>query len=355
MSAFFSGIGTILSLELRQRVRGVAAWVLLGIFVVLVAMVTGAVWVALTGFGTEAGAGAGIYSTVIYFVLLLGTLVTPALSGNAINGDRDAGTLATTQVTLITTWQLILGKFLASWITALAFLVAALPFLLLSLLSGDVYWDTILVSVVILALELAVVAAVGVGLSAIIQKPLFSIVTTYLIVATLSVGTLIAFGLGGLTTQTEVKSTYIGLDYPADGSEPDYNDCLPPEVTTYPSPRYDLWWPILAANPYVVLADASPSNFDSSGQPQDLFSIIKVGVRSVQLPPDLENTYDECGEYGNGYIDDYPSGEEIVAKTVPSWFVGLLIHVLLGGGLLVWGWARTRTPAKLLTKGSRIA
>ena len=358
MSQFFSGIGTILSLELRQRVRGVAAWVLLGIFVILVAMVTGAVWIALAGFGPEAGAGAGIYSTIIYFVLLLGTLVTPALSGNAINGDRDAGTLATTQVTLITTWQLILGKFLAAWITALAFLVAALPFLLLSLISGDVYWDTILVSVVILALELAVVAAVGVGLSAIIQKPLFSIVTTYLVVATLSVGTLIAFGLGGLTTQTEMKSTYIGLDYPMDGSEPDPDtDCLPPEVTTYPVPRYDFWWPILSANPYVVLADASPSNFDSDGQPQDLFSIFKVGVRSVQLPPDLETTYDECSNYNTGYYDgsEYPSGEEIVAKTVPSWFVGLTIHVLLGAGLLVGGWARTRTPARLLTKGSRIA
>jgi len=357
MSQFFSGIGTILSLELRQRVRGVAAWVLLGIFVLLVAMVTGSVWVALVGFGPEVGAGAGIYSTIIYFVLLLGTLVTPALSGNAINGDRDAGTLATTQVTLITTWQLILGKFLASWITALAFLVASLPFLLVSLLSGDVYWDTILVSVVILALELAVVAAVGVGLSAVIQKPLFSIVATYLVVATLSVGTLIAFGLGGLTTQSEVKSTYIGLDYPMDGSEPDPDtDCLPAEVSTYPTPRYDFWWPILSANPYVVLADASPSNFDSNGQPQDLFSILKVGVRSVQLPPELETTYNECESYNSGYYDeDYPSGEEIVAKTVPSWFVGLLIHVLLGGGLLVWGWARTRTPAKLLTKGSRIA
>jgi len=349
MSNFFAGVGTILSLELRQRVRGVAAWVLLGIFVVLVALVTAAVWVGLSGFGQEAGAGAGIYSTVIYFVLLLGTLVSPALSGNAINGDRDAGTLATTQVTLVSTWQLLLGKFFAAWLTALAFLVVSVPFLLISLFAGDIYWDTILVSLVILAVELAVVAAAGVGLSAIISKPLFSIVATYLLVATLSVGTLIVFALGGLTTQSETTNSYT---YSADGSG---DDCGPPEVTTYNVPRYDYWWGVLAANPYVVLADATPSNFDSSGNPEDVFSAFKVGVRTVQIVPDLETSYDECASNNSDNYYDYPTGEEIVAQTVPSWFVGLIIHVLLGAGLMVWGWARTRTPARLLTKGSRIA
>jgi len=357
MSNFFAGVGTILSLELRQRVRGVAAWVLLGIFVILVALVTASVWVGLTGFGQEAGAGAGIYSTVIYFVLLLGTLVSPALSGNAINGDRDAGTLATTQVTLVSTWQLLLGKFFAAWITALAFLVVSVPFLLISLFAGDIYWNTIFVSLLILAVELAVVAASGVGLSAIIAKPLFSIVATYLLVATLSVGTLIAFGLGGLTTQSESTFTGEYAVWPEDGSEPDFDECLPPEVSTYNVPRYDYWWGVLAANPYVLLADASPSNFDSNGNPEDLFSAIKVGVRTVQIAPELNTSYNECEDARAGFVDNsgYDTGEEIVAKTVPSWFVGLVIHVLLGVALMVGGWARTRTPARLLTKGSRIA
>jgi len=40
---------------------------------------------------------------------------------------------------------------------------------------------------------------------------------------------------------------------------------------------------------------------------------------------------------------------------VPSWFVGLGLHILLGAGLIVWGIARTRTPAHRLPRGSRIA
>ncbi|MBC7761901.1 MAG: ABC transporter permease, partial [Candidatus Saccharibacteria bacterium] len=113
MNYFFSGVGVIVSLELRQRVRGRAWYVLLGIFVSLIALVTVLLTIALAATRENSSSGGAIFSTIIYFVLLLGTLVAPALGGNAINGDRDAGTLATTQVTLITTGEIVIGKFLA--------------------------------------------------------------------------------------------------------------------------------------------------------------------------------------------------------------------------------------------------
>jgi hypothetical protein len=40
---------------------------------------------------------------------------------------------------------------------------------------------------------------------------------------------------------------------------------------------------------------------------------------------------------------------------VPSWFVGLAIHVLLGAGALAWAWRRSEVPARRLAAGSRIA
>lgn len=371
-ASFFSGIGTIVGLELRQRVRGVAAWVLLGIFVVLVGLVTLGVWFAFGSYNGRA-AGGQVFSSVVYFVLLLGTLVAPALSGNAINGDRDSGTLATTQVTLVTTWQLILGKFFAAWATALAFLAVSVPFLFVAVMLGDVSADTVLVSIPVLAIELGVVAAAGVGLSGIISKPLFSIVTTYLLVALLSVGTLIAFGLLGLATQTPVTRTYTDIVWPEDGTEPGADvACAEPVTETISTPRFDLYWGILAANPYVVLADTSPSHFDSDGNPVDLFASIKVGARIPQITP-ADTSDNFCEQYrenfaatGNGYEGEgsygfgggdprYLTSEKVVENTAPSGFVGLIIHVLMGAGLLFWAWARTNTPARLLTKGSRIA
>jgi ABC-2 type transport system permease protein len=350
MTTYFSGLGVIISLELRQRVRGVAWYVLLGIFFVLVGLVTLGVWAVNSLASSYGGStnGGGMFSTIIYFVLLLGTLVAPALSGNAINGDRDSGTLATTQVTLVTTGQLIFGKFLAAWITALAFLAVSLPFLLWSVAVGGVRLDTILVSTLVLAVELGVVAAFGVGLSGLLNRPILSIVVTYLVVAALSIGTLIAFALLGLATQSPARTTYITSTDDGSGTI----TCQAQAPENYGAPRFDYYWGILAANPYVVLADAAPSSFDKNGYPEDLFGSLKIGVRSAQLPPNLDQTYNDC------VSDGYPTGptpKELFAETVPSWFVGLSIHIVLAAGALVGAWSRLRTPARFLSKGSRIA
>lgn len=350
MSAFVTGVWVILTLELRQRVRTISWYVLIGVFIGLIAIVTVVLSVALRGFGADDSGGAGIYSTIIYFVLLLGTLVAPALSGNAINGDRDAGTLATTQVTLITTWQLIIGKFLAAWITALAFLAASVPFLMYASIVGRLSAGAITVSILILAVELGVVAAIGVGLSGLVSRPLFSVVLSYLAVAALSIGTLIAFTLGGLAVQSQVTNTSsYGVTYSDSGKA---ISCSPVETYTYSTPRFDRFWGVLAANPYVVLADAVPSTFDRNGYPTDLFGQIKFGVRSAQTTPETEIGYDECAD---GPPESSPTAQEVIDSTTPGWFVGLMIHLILAAGALTGAWARTRTPAARLGRGSRIA
>lgn len=359
-NGFLQGMWLIVTLDLKQRVRGVAWYVLLGVFVLLVTLVT-----ALLVLATNAwdDGGGGVFSTIVFFVLLLATLVSPALSGNAVNGERDAGTLATTQVTLISTAQLIVGKWIAAWLTALAFLAASLPFLVFAVALGQVSAATIAVSTLVLAIELGVIAAIGVGLSGVLTRPLFSVAVTYLVVAALSVGTLIAFGLGGATIQTTVRQTYIGVDWerldenglpPGDGPAP----CLPPEVREYQTPRFDLVWGFLAANPYVVVADASPGAFDEYGNPRDLFGWIAVGVRTAQHAPEVDAVIDDCANWnpsGEWTSPDYETPREVYDRSVPSWFVGLTIHALLGAGALLWAWRRTEVPARRLPTGSRVA
>jgi ABC-type transport system involved in multi-copper enzyme maturation permease subunit len=359
MNGLVSGMWQIVTLDLRQRVRGVAWYVLLGVFVLLVAAVTVLLTLA-TNAWTDGGAG--VFSTIVFFVLLLGTLVSPALSGNAINGERDQGTLATTQITLITTWQLIVGKWLAAWITALAFLAAAVPFLVFAVALGQVPATTILVSTLVTALELGVVAAIGVGLSGVLNRPLFSVAVAYLAVAALSIGTLIAFGLGGAAIQTTVRTTVVDVDWAMvddEGVEPGERvDCLPPRTEESQVPRFDLVWGFLAANPYVVVADAAPGSFDQSGNPRDLFGWIAVAVRTAQHAPETDRLLDYCADWsptGAWQGLDTETAKQVYDRSVPSWFVGLAIHLVLGAGALVWAWRRTDTPAKKLPKGSRVA
>ena len=158
------------------------------------------------------------------------------------------------------------------------------------------------------------------------------------------------------------EDQYQGDDFPCmPGEEPsaDYPckdegplACGEWDTYTYEVPRFDRVWWILAANPFVILADATPTTFDSNGCPVDLFGQIKAGVRGAQQVPETETTYDECSP---PVSEQGKTPEEIIEESAPSWFVGLGLQVLLAAGLLWWAWARTRTPARTLPPGTRIA
>jgi ABC-type transport system involved in multi-copper enzyme maturation permease subunit len=342
-----SRVWTITTLELTQRVRTSSWYILLGVCAVILLGVT---TLAFSAWWGEAR-GVGVYSTVVFVVLLLAVFVSPTLSGNAINGDRDAATLAPVQVTLATTFEILFGKFLAAWITGLAFVAVSLPFLLVATLAGGATPAVVVISLVVLIVEIGVIAAVGVGLSGILARPIFSVAVTYLVVAALVVGTPIAFGLAGASVRSEATTQYRSFVYDETTGEADTSQCGPWETSTYEVPRFDYVWWMLAPNPFVILADATPATFSADGFPTDLFGQLKIGVRQAQLPPDLEQVWDDC----NPVNESGSTPEEILASTVPSWFVGLGLQILLATGLMWWAWARTRTPSRMLPPGTRIA
>ncbi|WZH37410.1 MAG: ABC transporter permease [Microbacterium enclense] len=352
---------TVIGIELRQRVRSVGWYVLLGIFAVIL---IGVLALSFASFALGNGGNEWFFSLVIMLVLLLVLLVSPTLSGSAVNGDRDAATLAPVQVTLVTTAEIVIGKFLAAWISGLAFLVVALPFLVIATAAGQLNPAVIATSLGILILEVGVVAAIGVGFSAVVARPIFSVASTYLVVAALTIGTLIAFGLGGLAFRTEQVSISRDIDWNAlpEGCDPGLlnqgascptYDELPCIENRYTSevPRFDRVWWVLTANPFVILADATPPTY-VDGYPRDLFSQISYGVRTAQKAPQTETRFDGCVAPD---IPPYETAQDQVAGTAPSWFIGLLVQLIIAGGLLAWGVARTRTPAKRLPPGTRIA
>ncbi len=357
-------LGTIIRLELTQRLRSVAWYVLLGIFALVLLVVT---VLSVAASALTEDTGGWLFSLLIMLVLLLALLVSPTLSGNSVNGDRDAATLAPMQVTLATTGEILLGKFLAAWIAGLAFLVVALPFLIIATLAGNLLPAAIATSLIILVVEVGVVAGIGVGLSAIIARPLFSVAATYLVIALLTVGTLIAFGLGAATARSQVTVTERNFSYDgpilcSPGEDPEVTgcveepleaECTPWQTYTYEVPRTDHVWWVLAANPFVVLADATPTTYSEWGTPEDLFGQIAFGVRLAQKAPETEQRNDWCDTSAD--LSSGTDPREQIEGTAPSWFVGLFVQVLLTAGLLFWGWRRTRTPSRRLPPGTRIA
>lgn len=380
---YVTGVLAVVGMELRQRLRSRGWYIMMVIWFGLIWLVTALTWISwkaqsnyqsdFGGIGQAAVAGPGplIFEAVLAFVLLFGLLVAPAFSANAISGDRAAGTLAIMQVTLLRPGQLLWGKFLASWFAALAFLGVSVPFLLFGIAQGGLGAGYILVALLLLAIELGVVCALGVGISALANRPLFSIVVTYLTVAALAFGTLIAFGLGMMLSNGTVAANqmhYKGMEmsqgdlgpgvedeemYPAPPRPADITDenaeyaCFGPLVEQ-PSPRSERVAWMLGMNPFVVVADAIPYPERSATNTQyystGLFESISQGARHAQAGP--EATY-MCanGKVASSYLE----------QTTPLWPLGLGLQLLVAAGILALGWRALRTPAGRLPKGTRVA
>ncbi|MDP5226503.1 MULTISPECIES: ABC transporter permease [Arthrobacter] len=366
---YFDGIRDVVVLELKQRLRSRGWYIMLGIWFVVIGGVTWLTWgawnaamntVPAGSYGSTAqhSPGSVIFEVVLAFVLLFALLVAPALSANGVNGDRSSGTLALLQVTLLTPGQILWGKFLAAWVAALAFLVTSAPFLIIGVAAGGLSPGHIVVSLLMLALEIAVVCAIGTGVSAVAARPLFSIVVTYLAVAGLTVLSVIAFGFGmQLTRDTATAMEPSGYSAPAtsDGSPSDVPEisCVPTQQPVFHTERV-AWF--LAVNPFVVVADAIPYSEVPSSRSDIVVNgpleSISQGTRHAMAGP--EAPYSPCV---NGVYQPQQSGPqyEYLKQTTPVWPLGLGIQAVLAGLLLWLGWRSLRTPARRLPRGTRIA
>ena len=362
-AAYAAGIRDVVVLELKQRLRSRGWYIMLGIWFVLTGAVTWLTWASWNasqayrtppGFAeapAPTGPGSMIFEVVLAFVLLFALLVAPALSANAVNGDRSGGTLAILQVTLLTPGQILWGKFFAAWLAALAFLVASTPFLVFAVVQGGMTPGHVIVALLMLAVEVGIVCAVGVGISALTARPLFSIVVTYLAVAALVFGTLISFGLGTGLTQGTIKANqpqYSNTGPPTqeDAAAPPAYTCSGPLLEQRVARTERVAW-LLAMNPYVVVADAIPypprtgnPYFYSAGAIES----ISQGARYALAGP--EGTI-PCA---NGQPQP-----PYLAQTTPMWPVGLGLQLLLSGLLMWLGWRSLRTPVGKLARGTRIA
>lgn len=366
VGAYWAAVAAVVGMEVRQRMRSRGWYIMLGIWLFIIALVTWLSWLSWRsqfsggdfGYtGTHAGPGPVIFEIVLAFVLLFGLLVAPAFSANAVNGDRAAGTLAILQVTLLTPGQILWGKFLASWIAGLAFLVVSTPFLVFGILLGGLGAGHIFVALLMLAVELGVVCALGVGISALANRPLFSIVVTYLVVAALSIGTLIAFGLGTLVSQGTVAANQVQYknsysdssgDQPLSPGITDQNNdyaCYG-ALTEQEAVRTDRVAWILAMNPFVVVADSIPYTSQSSADysSKGTFEMLSQLARSAQAGPSVTTP---CA---NGKV-----APASVDQQMPLWPLGLGLQLLVAAGVVALGWRSLRTPAGKLPQGTRVA
>ena len=356
----WSAVRTVAVLELRQRVRSTRWRVMLVVWgIVLVLLCGGMASLASMSGDSVDRVVPSLYDTALCFVLGIGLIVAPTLSATSINGDRADATLALLQATTLRSQEIVVGKLVAAWSAALAFLAVALPFLVVLTLAGGASWTALLGHMLILVVSLGAVCAIGLGFSAATARTSASAVLTYLAVAALVIGTPLATAISATAVQGEQTQIIYTTDY--DASTNDRRVCKP-EPRTYTEDIVHsewIWW-MLVPNPFVALADVSarapaPSAYlydYSSAAQLEMMGAAVDDMRDSQPAEIVENYCNEDSE--SPLISEDDSYEPDIAHLV-FWPVSLIVVLGLGAWSLTSASRRLRTPVRRLARGTRVA
>lgn len=350
----WTAVRTVAVLELRQRVRSTRWRVMLIVWGVVLVLLCGGL-TALAGMsgGRHEEIVPILYDLTLGFVLGIGLIVAPTLSATSINGDRADATLALLQATALRSHEIVVGKLLAAWLAALAFLAVAAPFLLAFTMTGGASWTALAGHLLILAVSLGAVCAVGLGLSAATARPSASAVLTYLVVTALVIGTPIMMTLSTTAVHGKQRSIVYSTDY--DESTNNKQVCeKDPDIYTSDIVHWERIWWMLVPNPFVALGDVSARAPVTDIDPRTSYSPLRelgLSVDTMRTPQPAEVVSYYCGNDSHStWDDDVRRPEHLV-----FWPATLLVLGLLGAWSLVSASRRLRTPVRALARGTRVA
>ena len=350
----WTAVRTVAVLELRQRVRSTRWRVMLVVWGVVLVLLCGGL-TALAGMsgGRHEEIVPILYDLTLGFVLGIGLIVAPTLSATSINGDRADATLALLQATALRSHEIVVGKLLAAWLAALAFLAVAAPFLLAFTMTGGASWTALAGHLLILAVSLGSVCAIGLGLSAATARPSASAVLTYLVVTALVIGTPIMMTLSTTAVHGKQRSIVYSTDY--DESTNNKQVCeKDPDIYTSDIVHWERIWWMLVPNPFVALGDVSARAPVTDIDPRTSYSplgALGLGVDTMRTPQPAEVVSYYCGNNSHStWDDDVRRPEHLV-----FWPATLLVLGLLGAWSLVSASRRLRTPVRTLARGTRVA
>ena len=185
----------LLTKELRGRMRGARAFVVLTVYLVLLSCFTAVIYYAYTAgvSGSISGVdraelGKAVFASVVLIEVFMVAFITPAFTAGAISGERERKTYELLRATLLSARQLVWGK-LASAVTYVVLLIlAAVPLESLAFVMGGVVVEELALALVILLVTAFAFAVVGLFFSSLARTTLASTVLTYATVLLTTVG-----------------------------------------------------------------------------------------------------------------------------------------------------------------------
>ena len=193
-------INPILASSARRRMRSIRTPILITLYGAMIfAVGLGAAFGAfasstLSIFAMREGVTAYAAMLAIQFAMIL--LIPPAMTAGSIAGERERQTLDMLLVTNTGSLRIVAGKLLESLGYVALLLVAALPTMCLTLITGGVTLADVLTGALFLLVTAFAALSVGVFASAVFRRTVTATVMAYLIVFFIGVVTMVPLVLG---------------------------------------------------------------------------------------------------------------------------------------------------------------
>jgi ABC-type transport system involved in multi-copper enzyme maturation permease subunit len=286
-----SGITAIIVKELRGRMRGRRAFIVVTLHVLLLAAFA---WMlqrineesiaGMSSYGGQAtyasaSVGRGIFVGLLLVQTLMVAVLAPAATAGAISGEREHQTLDLLTVTPISSLAIVLGKLLSALAWVFVLVLASIPVTALVFVFGGVAPDDVVRGYIVLFATVIGLGSIGIFFSALTRRTGASTGLTFVATLVLTIGSLFVFAF--LSSTAEISSTGLRKQ--------------PPEA-------------ILYLNPFVAQADVACGTEDGGfGSTCGFLSGI-LGPTDQLIPPSVDPTKPVPGILGGGVAPGFQAG-----------------------------------------------
>jgi ABC-2 type transport system permease protein len=178
-------VNPVMLKELRGRMRGVRAFVVLSVYLGLMSGFAILLYLVFNSFTRGSGSAAAgevgrvLFMGIVGIELLLILFIAPAFTSGAITGERERQTYDLLQTTLLSNPSFVMGKLEAALGYILLLLLAAIPLQSIAFLFGGVSEVELILSFVLLAVTAVALGTIGIFFSAVMPRTLTASVRAY--------------------------------------------------------------------------------------------------------------------------------------------------------------------------------
>ncbi len=310
----------VLGRELRERMRTGRAFVVIGVFLLMLTLTAYLVYQGATTTGEiesdlarQTRLGRDLYEWVLFVMLALVLFFVPGLTAGAIAGERERQTLLPLQVTLLRPRNILVGKVLAGMSFMLLLLFASLPVMMVAYLLGGIRPLDGLKGVGIVCVIAVLLTLMVTALSALTRR--------------VQTATLLAYGFTALLVLLG-PVLYFTMRV-ADGSHGNDSE-NPPAV-------------LMALNPISIVADAT------AGENSSVFVANTNPLGWARDEVTKAYSINDDSWFAWFPDDNFRAQFRIVndrREGIPAWLVGTIGLTVVAGLLSILAVRRLRTPAE---------